>query len=163
MIKGTMLTALGFFIMGIGVGFILIAQLPVTSYRMLEEAEIVESGPYENIEALPWEEYTWIHWLVSRTSFNNNGLVILGYDAFETAVREVDYLASQCAATNITGGPLANITYRVIADFDSSEDVMTVYEEDEVIECTVTDTGCGYVTTFCKDMSFLNIKTPGKW
>lgn len=62
----------------------------------IPESEIVDPGVFENIDALSFHEYPNIHWLESRTHFNTAGTVIVAYDPFLAAVREVNELAGQC-------------------------------------------------------------------
>ena len=59
------------------------------------ESKITDPGPLPNIDNPSNPN---LHWLASRTHFNTNGTVIVGYDMFLAAVREVDRMAGELQA-----------------------------------------------------------------
>ncbi len=61
----------------------------------LPESTFIENpGDFHNIGP----QYPWINWLRSRTHFNAEGVVIVGYDALLAAVEEVDAVLGELHA-----------------------------------------------------------------
>ena len=56
------------------------------AHGLAATSTIVDPGEFDNISY----DFPNIHWLSTRTRFNNNGMVIVGYDMLLSSVQEID-------------------------------------------------------------------------
>lgn len=95
----TILIAIGCFVAGFGAALSLVdsksGQTEVAR-KPIGVSEIVDAGPFTGIERLPRFRYGHIHWLESRTRFNNNGMVIMSHEMFVAAMGQIDRLLRDC-------------------------------------------------------------------
>lgn len=65
-------------------------------FNVFGDSEIVDPSPH--FENLQGKHGSWLQWLETRTRFNSNGHVIVGYDAYFSAVAEVDEVLGELAS-----------------------------------------------------------------